>query len=72
MRRWTEGLRAALEVSRLVGVVDPEQQRAGVLVGEMAVRDRAQRVPEMERAGRARSEAQAHHVRESSVEESGR
>ena len=65
-------VRAALEVPRLVGVVDPQEQRPAALVGEIAVGDRAQGVTEMERAGRAGSEAQAHHLRESSVEESSR
>ena len=54
-------LGAAFDVARRVGVVDPQEQRAAVLVGEAAVRDRAERVAEMERAGRARSEADADH-----------
>ena len=42
-----------------VGVVDPQHERSAVLVGVAAVGDRAERVAEMERPGRARGEAHA-------------
>ena len=50
-------LLAAGHVARRVGVVDPQQQP----VAEAAVRHRAQRVADVQRPGRARSEADAHH-----------
>ena len=43
-------LGAALDVARGVGVVDPQQKRAAVLVGEAPVRDRAQRAAEVQRS----------------------
>ena len=55
--------RAAFDVPGRVGVVDPEQEAAAVLVREAAVGDGAQRAPEMERARRARGEAHTSHVR---------
>ena len=48
-----------LDGSRRIGVVDPQHHDAAVRVREAAVRDRGQRVAEVERAGRARSEADA-------------
>ena len=50
---------AGVLVARRVGVVDPQQQRPAPLVREAAVRDGRQRVAEMERARRARREADA-------------
>ena len=54
-------LGAALDVPRRIGVVDPQQEAAAVLVGEAPVRDRAQRAAEMQRPGRARREADSDH-----------
>ena len=50
-------LLTAGHVARRVGVVDPEQQP----VAEAAVGDRAERVPDVQRAGRAGSEADLLH-----------
>ena len=52
-----------------VGVVDPQHERATVLVGEGAVGDGTERVAEVERAGRARREADAnrHRRRQASI-----
>jgi hypothetical protein len=55
-------LGAALDVPGRVGVVDPEEQRAAPLVREPTIRDRAQRAAEVQRARRARSEADADHA----------
>src|SRR5207302_5472815 len=54
-------LEAALDVARRIRVVDPQQQPALALVGEASVRDRAERVAEMERSRRARGEADFDH-----------
>ena len=54
-------LRPSLDVPRGVRVVDPQQERASVLVGEAAVRDGAQRAPQVQRARRARGEANPRH-----------
>ena len=43
-----------------IGVVDPEDENAVTLVGEPAVGDSGQRIPEMQRSRRARREADAH------------
>ncbi len=45
--------------SRGIGVVDPEDEHAASLVGEAAIRHRGERVAEVERARRARREADA-------------
>ena len=50
-------LLSARDVARGIGVVDPQQEP----VAEAAVRDGAQRVADVERPGRARSEPHAHH-----------
>ena len=50
-------LLAAGHVPGRIGVVDPQQQP----VAERAVRDGAERVPDVERAGRAGREANAFH-----------
>ena len=52
-------LLAAGDDALRVGVVDAQHERATVLVGECAVGDGAERVAEVERAGRARREADA-------------
>ena len=52
-------LLAAGHVALRVGVVDAQDERAAVLVGEGAVGDGAERVAEMERPRRARREADA-------------
>ena len=49
----------ARDRSRSVGVVDPEHEHAAALVCEPPVRDRRQRVPDVQRPGRARREADA-------------
>src|SRR5439155_22743 len=54
-------LEAALDVPRRIRVVDPQQQPALALVGKAAVRDRAERVAEVQRARRARREAHVDH-----------
>ena len=56
-------LGAARDVPGRVGVVDPQQERAAALVGEVPVRDGAERAAEMQRPGRARREAHADHAR---------
>ena len=48
-----------------VGVVDPKHELAVALVGETPVGRGGQRTAEMQRAGRARREADAHHVAQS-------
>src|SRR4029077_17865608 len=53
----------ARDVPRGVGVVDPQQQRPTVLVGEAAVRDGRQRAAQVQRPGRARCEADTDHQR---------
>ena len=46
-----------------VGVVDPQGEQAGALVGEAPVRDRGERRAEMEGPGRAGREAHSDHAR---------
>ena len=46
-----------------IGVVDPQGERAGALVGEAPVRDRGQRRAEMESPGRTGREAHSDHAR---------
>jgi len=48
-----------LDRPRGIGVVDAQHERAAPRLGEATVSDRGQRIPEMERARRARSEADA-------------
>jgi hypothetical protein len=55
-----------------VGVVDAKYEHAPVSVGEAPVRPGGERAPEMERAGRARSEAETDHVEESTARNSSR
>ena len=52
-------LLAARDGARRIRVIDPQQQRAAVRVCEPAVGDGRERIAEMQRAGRARSEANA-------------
>ena len=56
-------LPAARDVALGVCVVDPEQERPVVLVGESPVRDRAQRTAEMQRTRWAGRKAHARHKR---------
>ena len=58
-RSASDRLLPALDVARRIGVVDPQHHDAAVRVGEAPVGDCGQRVPEMERARRAGSEADA-------------
>ena len=55
-------LGAAFDIASRIGVVDPKQEDAAVLIGVRAVGDCTQRVAEMERTGRTGCEAHANHV----------
>ena len=48
-----------MDDTRGIGVVDPQNEAPTLLVGEPTIRDGHQRVPQMERTGRARREPDA-------------
>ena len=53
---------SARDVPCCIGVVDAQQECAAMAVGEGAVRDRGERVSDVERPGRARSKAHLDHA----------